>query len=332
MTYWLVPILVGPVLLAAGAFLVLLRRESREPRLVCLMYHRLCAPEAYAHITGTERVFSLPLDAFEQQIAWLKRAGYAFVTAEQARRFATGEGTIPARSVLLTFDDGCCSVAEAAEPVLRRHGACATVFVTTDPAAYVFGPTDGNERRLTDEELRRLDGEVLRFESHGVTHRPMNELSDEDLEFELIGSKNELERVLGRRVEYLAIPGNWFDGRVMQFARRVGYKAVWCSNPGAVRIGSDVYGLPRINVEGGLKLSQFMTAVRPAGIAQRRLLSWMKGLPRRLLGPRVWLPIRKAILRCVPGGYLSVRRMATVAAAVAAIVIGVVVWLILSRS
>ena len=67
------------VLGAVTALLVLLVAESREPRLVCLMYHRFATPEEYPKCQGTERVFTVPLDRLDQQLNHLASAGCTFV-------------------------------------------------------------------------------------------------------------------------------------------------------------------------------------------------------------------------------------------------------------
>lgn len=325
-----IAILVGTCLvLIVGSFAVLVLQESRHPRVICLMYHRLCARHEYERVSGTERIFTLPVDSFEQQIAHLKEAGYAFVSPEQVTRFAAGETELPQPAVMITFDDGAVSVYEFALSVLRKHGASATVFVTTDPESYVFQTGDGGQRRMTDDELRELAG-VIQVGSHAVTHRPLRALPDAQLRQELAESRQRLEAVVGSDVEYLAIPGNWFDHRVMQLAREVGYKAVWCSNVGTIRVGSELYGLPRVNVEGSLTMPQFIAAIRPTGVAQRRMVSWVKRTPSRLLGPRLWLPLRKLFLACIPGHHISTRRILVALGAFAAIALAVLAWLVLT--
>lgn len=320
-----VPLVIVAVLLASAGVAVALifRREFVRPRVLCLMYHRFASRDVHQGLHGTERIFTLPIEEFEQQVACLKNAGFTFVGPDELRRHAAGEITLPDPSVLLTFDDGCISVAQLARPVLERHNACGVMFVTTDPSSYVFSLGTGRDRRMTDEELQAADGAVLRFESHAVTHRPLRAMADGEIRRELLDSKNELQRVLGRTVEYLAIPGNWFDRRVMRIAREVGYKAVWCSFPSTMRRGDDLFRLPRINVEGHLGIEKFRAAVSPTGIAQRRLVSLLKRIPGRLLGPRLWLPLRKVVMGCIPGGYISTRRILG-AAAVACLVLGVV--------
>ncbi|MHC4445674.1 MAG: polysaccharide deacetylase family protein [Planctomycetota bacterium] len=297
--------------------------------MICLMYHRISSPAEYQRARGTERIFSLPADAFEQQIAYLKENGYQFVTPDEVIKYIAGELVFPKNTVLLTFDDGCLSVKNIALPILEKHKACATLFVTTDPESYVFKEGAGADRRLTDEELRTIDGDIINVESHGVTHRPLSYLSLDEIEFELLESKRELERILSREVSYLAIPGNWFNRQVIQVAQEVGYQAVWCSNPGQIKTGSHPFGLPRLNVEGQFTRPQFAASISPQGIVQRRIVSAIKRIPGRILGPRYWLPIRKVIMRCIPGQHVSFNRMLGILTAFAIIIVLLLVGLLI---
>jgi peptidoglycan/xylan/chitin deacetylase (PgdA/CDA1 family) len=312
---------------AAAAVLLLLATylgELRGPRLVCLMYHRLAPASFYATVRGGERTFTLPTESFAEQLAELRAQGYRFVTPSQASAFLDGRDPSTQPAVLITFDDGCVSVFREAIPILKEHQACATAFVTTDPASHVFRLEYGVDRRMTDDELREADRSGLNIESHGVTHRPLSGLSDDELRFELTESRRRLEAVLGRPVQHLAIPGNWYDARVLKFAREAGYSAAWCSRPGAVRPGLRAFGLPRVNVDGYMGLGAFRAQLRPAGIAWRRMLLTLRGLPGRLLGPTKWLPMRAMILRGVPGGHVSIRQVAVLSVVTLGVL--VVLW------
>jgi peptidoglycan/xylan/chitin deacetylase (PgdA/CDA1 family) len=188
----------------------------------------------------------------------------------------------------------------------------------------VFKQGGNPEPRLSDDQIRETDGPTIQFESHAVTHRPLRGMPEPEMHRELAESKRELERMLSREVAYLAIPGNWYDRKVMRLARQVGYKGVWCSRPGGTYAGDSLYGLPRVNVEGCGDLQRFMQALTPFGLAQRRFVSLIKSAPARTLGPRAWLPIRTVIMRCVPGQFLSFARWRFFLIGLAVIVIGLI--------
>lgn len=233
------------------------RSTSSGPALTCLMYHRFVTKQEYRQIRGDERLYSISIEAFEEQLRRLKQLGYRSVTADEAVAFAKGEKHWTQPAVLITIDDGCQSALTRAEPLLRKYGFHAVFFVTVDPSAYVFDPSRTGQRRASNDALDALDPKVIEVQSHGVTHRPLRELSDRELTAELVQSREELERITGRPVRHLAIPGNWYDARVLRKAKEAGYEGVFVSDRDWVRPGSDPMRLPRFNVAGYTSLSAF---------------------------------------------------------------------------
>jgi peptidoglycan/xylan/chitin deacetylase (PgdA/CDA1 family) len=84
-----------------------------------LMYHKV-SPATADELTVT----AAQLDA---QLRWLRAAGFQFVTAADLLR----GGPLPARPVLVTFDDAYVNTFAHAHPVLRALGVPAVVFVPT---------------------------------------------------------------------------------------------------------------------------------------------------------------------------------------------------------
>ena len=99
------------------------RRDVGAPGLVIIRHHRVYgADEAPLYRLGVSEPV---LDA---QLAMLARAGLAPITvAEGVERLAAGA---PGTRVALSFDDGYADNLERALPLLRRHGARATLYVT----------------------------------------------------------------------------------------------------------------------------------------------------------------------------------------------------------
>jgi peptidoglycan/xylan/chitin deacetylase (PgdA/CDA1 family) len=70
---------------------------------------------------------------FDEQLAWLKRHRKVLSLSDFARRHC--EGTLPARAIAITFDDGYACNASIAAPLLAAHDLPATIFVTTEPVS-----------------------------------------------------------------------------------------------------------------------------------------------------------------------------------------------------
>lgn len=70
-------------------------------------------------------------DVFRGQMELLARR-YCPVTLDQVRRFVRGEGTLPDRAVVVTFDDGYADNYEIVAPVLNGVGVPATFYVTVE--------------------------------------------------------------------------------------------------------------------------------------------------------------------------------------------------------
>lgn len=96
---------------------------SSPPRLTVVTYHfvRPIAAGPYPRLKGLEP------ERFEAQIDYILRR-YVPVSAAQVVRAATGEGSLPDRAVLLTFDDGYTDHVRYVLPVMRSWNISALFF------------------------------------------------------------------------------------------------------------------------------------------------------------------------------------------------------------
>jgi peptidoglycan/xylan/chitin deacetylase (PgdA/CDA1 family) len=91
--------------------------------LTILLYHRVLAePDALMPLD-----FDAPL--FDGQMAALASVFHVLPLEEALARLSAG--TLPARAVCITFDDGYRDNLEVACPILRRHGLPATFFIAS---------------------------------------------------------------------------------------------------------------------------------------------------------------------------------------------------------
>jgi peptidoglycan/xylan/chitin deacetylase (PgdA/CDA1 family) len=106
-----------------------------------------------------------------------------------------------------------------------------------------------SHRVMNREELRRLAGDaLLSIGAHGVTHRPLNRLDPAVARFEVHRSKAECEEWAERAVTMFAYPFGAADRRCRRIVAEAGFKMAFRINPGRIRVWSDPFMLPRLEV------------------------------------------------------------------------------------
>lgn len=176
--------------------------------------------------------------------------------------------------VVLTFDDGFANNFTTVLPLLEQHRAPAVFFVTTQHvyrpddwlpatrrAALLSGHTpDSVPVDLAADLYNGLSVDQLRacarsglvtIGSHTVSHPMLSGCPSEQLESELQDSKAFLEQICGRPVDLFAYPSGDCDSRVVQAARRSGYRAAFVEEPkilGMESLGMERFVIPRIGL------------------------------------------------------------------------------------
>jgi hypothetical protein len=90
----------------------------------------------YHGINSNRDGYSITQRAFAAQMQMLRLAGFRSVGIDQYERFQHGDARgLPARPVLITFDDGRLDSFRGADLVLAREGLKATMFVITGQVA-----------------------------------------------------------------------------------------------------------------------------------------------------------------------------------------------------
>jgi peptidoglycan/xylan/chitin deacetylase (PgdA/CDA1 family) len=111
---------------AAGAFRLLRDSGWRARQLLILCYHGISIDDEHQWAPG----LYMPADQFRRRLEQLRDArSNVLPLGEAVRRLH--EGTLPPRSVAITFDDGNYDFYRRAWPVLRDFGFPVTVYLTT---------------------------------------------------------------------------------------------------------------------------------------------------------------------------------------------------------
>jgi peptidoglycan/xylan/chitin deacetylase (PgdA/CDA1 family) len=204
---------------------------------------------------------TVPTGTFAEQMTLLRELGYTVVSLGAVRDHYLDGAPLPDRAVLITFDDGYLDNLEQAAPILVDHGYPAVIFTPIgylDPGARPLPHEESLFRSgihnptLTWSRLAELDEAGIRIESHGIGHRRLAELDQDEALREIAISKLRLEEALGREVEaYAYVKGSRADYRAehASLVRQAGYKLGFSAVSGVNDSGSDRYQLLRYNVE-----------------------------------------------------------------------------------
>ena len=78
---------------------------------------------------GSPGKYVIPPETLEEDIIYLKNAGYETVFISDITDFVLGKSALPEKPVALTFDDGHYNFLSQVVPVLKEREARATVSV-----------------------------------------------------------------------------------------------------------------------------------------------------------------------------------------------------------
>lgn len=217
-----------------------------------LCYHRL-GPGQSKMVVSPER--------FEEQMKHLASNGYHVVRLSDLQAFMAGERPLPAKSVVITFDDGYESMYRHAFPVLQRLGFPATMFVYTD----FVGARDALTWPQMEEMLR---SGLVDLQAHSKSHRNLAERlpaeSEEAyrraLDTELLAPRKVLEDRLARlglRVRQFAYPFGSANAAVLDAMQRADYEIGLTVTPGSNAFFAPPLMLRRTMIFGDHSLADF---------------------------------------------------------------------------
>lgn len=246
-----------------------------------LMYHGLHVDESDAG--RFEPVYSVTPEAFASQLDWLRENGYRSVRLDD---FQPGQD----RQVVISFDDGDVSNFTVALPLLAERGMTAECFITSD---FI-----GEPGMLTTQDVHALADAGIGVQSHGRSHRFLEDLDDDAMFAELRDSKARLEAASGQPVTGIAFPGGRGGSRERDVALQLGYRHVLGSEPGPNRGRRAHECYERIAITRDMTLDGFGALVGWRGLRPRYAKARFRALrlPKRLLGNDRYQRLRAKLL------------------------------------
>ena len=163
--------------------------SERDKKIPILMYHEIYRPEERDRLRGlTNPSYNTERDAFRRQMAWLFANNVKTLTIDD---LISQKSPPEERAICLTFDDGWLGNYLYAYPILMEHGFKATFFIATGLI--------GKPPYMTWEHLKEMVANGMSIQSHTATHRPLANMEEKEIIFELLESKKAIEERLDKR-------------------------------------------------------------------------------------------------------------------------------------
>ncbi|MBU3189586.1 polysaccharide deacetylase family protein [Clostridium bowmanii] len=174
-----------------------------------LMYHKIAA------VSSKTDGLIIGQSVFYSQMNYLKANGYTTITMDQFYANISKRTVLPKKPVLITFDDGYESNYTLAYPVLKANNQKATVFM-------IGKNIDKDRKSLTSKQIKEMDANGFRVENHTFNHEQLGKLSYASQLATITKAKQALEKILGRKVTYIAYPCGSYTYNTIQAAHAAG--------------------------------------------------------------------------------------------------------------
>jgi peptidoglycan/xylan/chitin deacetylase (PgdA/CDA1 family) len=196
---------------------------------------------------------SVTPDDFQQQMDWLLKNGYHPIDLTDLRAYFQNQQPLPARPVVLTFDDGYIDFYTTAFPVLQAHGFKAVSYVV--PGFW------GNPRYMTGAQISEIDHAGIEIGDHTMTHADLATAGAAQLVLQVKGAKDALEKQIGHPVLDFCYPSGKYTPAVIAALQQFGMQSATTEVPGTDHAWADRYTWTRTRVNGGEKLPQFTSSL-----------------------------------------------------------------------
>ncbi len=190
---------------------------------------------------------------FRKQMETIQHLGLKVISMDEFTAWKKGDITLPAQSVLLTFDDGWKSVYTDAYPILKELHFPFTIYLYKD---YV----DGGGKALTTPMIQEMIANGASVGSHSVSHPyPITVKSyfkkgihayDAYLRKEMGESKFFLESKFSVKVNSYAYPGGYHTEEMHKLGKEFGYEQLFTVIPGKIKRSLPNEILPRYIIMG----------------------------------------------------------------------------------
>ena len=194
---------------------------------------------------------------FEKQLAYLVENNYYYPSYQEVRAFAQDTHTLPARSVVLTFDDGQEGFLKYGIPLLEKYEVPGTSFLICS-------------QKKTKSKLKKYASPYVSFQSHSYNmHRDGSDVGRGGIIHalttkEIVKDLKKAQKILGT-TEAFAYPYGDNNENAWAAMEKAGVLCAFTIVNRRVEPGDPPEALPRVRIAGEYAQEGFEYLVEPNG-------------------------------------------------------------------
>jgi peptidoglycan/xylan/chitin deacetylase (PgdA/CDA1 family) len=219
-----------------------------EASIPILMYHHI--GDLPIDATELQTTWTVTPKNFDAQMQWLARSGFRSITMAQLVAHLKNRQPLPAKPIIISFDDGWEEQFSTAFPIMTRYGLSATFFVYTQPLDHT--------QYMTWAQVQALATGGMDIQSHSITHPHLRTMAPDAAFKEIADSKATLEKRLGKPVVAFCYPFGEYNNAIVEMVKRAGYESAVTLASGYRQRADELYTLHRIRVSYHDTLDDFV--------------------------------------------------------------------------
>jgi peptidoglycan/xylan/chitin deacetylase (PgdA/CDA1 family) len=183
---------------------------SRE-QVPILCYHQI--REWRSTDSKTARDYIVPESTFREQMKMLSDSGYHTILPDELISYLERGEKLPAKPIMLTFDDTDLSQFTTAQPELEKSGFKGVFFIMT---------VSLNRRGyMSSDQVKELSDKGNVIGSHTWDHHNVKKYTAPDWIIQVEKPTIQLEKITGVKVKYFAFPfGLWSSTNIPELKKR----------------------------------------------------------------------------------------------------------------
>ena len=207
-----------------------------------LLYHHI------GYSLQGETTYYISPEAFDGQMNLLFQWGYKTISVELLVRAIKQGAELPPKPILLTFDDGSETIYQRALPTLQRYNFTGVSYIIYN---YI-----GITNYMNADQIRALYAAGWEIGSHSLSHSDLTTRPDRQ-EDEIVGSRRQLEALLGIPVLSFAYPFGAYNSDSLHYVHQAGYIAAMGLGNESLQSDKNLFYLSRQAVNGTEDLKAF---------------------------------------------------------------------------